>query len=59
MSDTLKMKALMSLPKSGDRKAVKRGESFDAASEQEARDLVRMGQAERAKPAAAPGAATK
>lgn len=58
MSDKLKMKALMSLPASGDRKAIKRGASFDAVSEQEARDLVRMGQAERVD-RAAPAAAGK
>jgi hypothetical protein len=56
MSDKPKMKALMSLPASGDRKAIKRGTSFDAASEQEARDMMRMKQVERVKsaPAAAP-----
>jgi hypothetical protein len=53
MSDKPKMKALMSLPASGDRKAIKRGTPFNAVSEQEARDLVRMGQAERADPVAA------
>tara|TARA_R110002020_G_scaffold474099_2_gene704504 strand:- start:6868 stop:7047 length:180 start_codon:yes stop_codon:yes gene_type:complete len=59
MSDKLKMKALMSLPASGDRKAIKRGASFDAMNEQEARDLVRMGQAERVKSAPAAAAAPK
>lgn len=51
MSDKPKLKALMSLPASGDRKAIKRGTPFDAVSEQEARDLVRTGKAERIKPA--------
>lgn len=52
MSSKVKMKALMSLPVKGERKAIKRGEPFDADSDQEARDLVRMGQAERVKVAA-------
>lgn len=43
----IKMKALMSLKATETRKAQKRGASFSVDSEQEARDLERMKQAER------------
>lgn len=48
MDKAIKMKALMSLPARGERRAVGVGEPFSAASEQEARDLVQMGRAQRA-----------
>lgn len=47
MSDDLKMRALMSLPARGGRKAIKRGEAFEAINEQEIKDLEQMGRAER------------
>ncbi|MEP5730369.1 MAG: hypothetical protein ABJL67_13490 [Sulfitobacter sp.] len=46
----VKLEALMSIPKRGKRKALKRGETFEG-SEQEARDFERMEQAKRLKTA--------
>ncbi len=47
MSDDLKMRALMSLPARGGRKAIERGGEFEATNAQEVRDLEQMGRAER------------
>ena len=53
--EKVKLKALMSLPARAGREALKRGATFEA-DPQEARDLVRMGQAEMIK---TPGAAAQ
>lgn len=49
MTATIKMRALMSVKATVGRKAAKRGAIFEARDEQDARDLVRMEQAERVK----------
>jgi hypothetical protein len=54
MVDKIKMTALMSLPAKGERQAIKRGDTFDAVSVQEGRDLVQMGRAKMADMAKAP-----
>lgn len=59
MTGTIKMRALMSVKATVGRKAAKRGETFNARDEQDARDLVQMGQAERVTGAVQDGKAGK
>lgn len=47
MTDKIKMRALMALPATKGREPQRRGAEFSARDAQEARDLERMGQAER------------
>lgn len=59
MTQKIEMRALMSLKAVEGRDAVKRGDPFAVQTAQEARDLERMGQAERVKSTSEPRKAAK